>query len=238
MKLDILGIFAHPDDAELACAGMILKHVAMGKKVGVVDLTEGQLGSRGTPETRLKEADEASKILGLAVRDNLGMEDGFFQNDEEHQKRIAVALRKYRPDIVITNAVRDRHPDHGKGSKLVADACFYSGLHKIETFFEGEAQEAWRPRAVYNAIQDHYIDPDFVVDVSEYAGKKFEAILAFKSQFFNPDSNEPETPISTMAFQENIRGRMRAHGRLIGVEYGEGFTVNRAVGVEDITLLA
>lgn len=238
MKLDILGIFAHPDDGELAAAGTILKHVAMGKKVGIVDLTEGQLGSRGTPETRLEEAEEASKILGLSVRENLGMEDGYFLNDAAHQKKVIEALRKHRPEIVFTNAIRDRHPDHGKASKLVADACFYSGLRRIKTAYNGKAQKAWRPKAVYNGIQDHYIRPDFIVDVSEFADKKFEAIMAFKSQFFDPNSKEPQTPISSKDFLENVRGRMRDHGRLIGVEYGEGFTVNRPVGVEDVTGLS
>ena len=237
MKLDILGIFVHPDDAELCCAGTLIKHISLGKNVGIVDLTSGQLGSRGTPNIRLAEAEKAAEIMGLSVRENLGMQDGFFQNDPEHQKKIIHAIRKFRPDIVVTNAIQDRHPDHGRSSKLVSDACFYSGLRRIETIEKGERQEHWRPKVVYHGIQDRYIHPDFVVDVSTFVDKKFQAIQAYGSQFYNPDSSEPETPISTQSFLESVKARMRDYGRLINVDFAEGFTAERPVGVADITQL-
>ncbi len=237
MKLDILGIFIHPDDAELCCAGTLMKHISLGKKVGMVDLTSGQLGSRGTPTIRLAEAEKASQIMGLSVRENLGMEDGYFQNDPEHQKSIIKSIRKFRPEIVITNAIHDRHPDHGRSSKLVSDSCFYSGLRRIETIDKGEKQEEWRPKAVYYGVQDRYIHPDFVVDVGAFVDKKFEAIQAYGSQFYNPESSEPETPISSQAFLESIKARMRDYGRLINVDFAEGFTAERPIGIDDITQL-
>lgn len=235
MKIDILAIVAHPDDAELGCSGTLLKHKTLGLKTGVVDLTEGQLGSRGSAEIRLKEALDAGEVLKLDVRLNLGFEDGFFQNDPNHQLEIIKVIRHLKPDIVLTNAVNDRHPDHGRASKLVSDACFYSGLVRIETDYEGNNQDAWRPQVVYHFIQDRYIKPDLVVDVSGYVDQKMESIKAFKSQFYNPESPEPETPISSKEFLDHVVGRLRDHGRLIGVEYGEGFTTERALGVHDLS---
>ncbi len=234
MKLDILVFAAHPDDAELSCSGTILKHIAQGKKVGVVDLTEGQLGSRGSVETRYEEADRASKILGLHVRENLRMEDGFFQNDPKHQRLIIKMLRKYRPEIVFANAPKDRHPDHGRASALVSEACFYSGLLKIETSFDGGKQKQWRPKAVYHYIQDRYINPDFVVDITDVFETKMKSIFAYSSQFYNPESDAPETPISSKDFIDFLEGRARDYGRLINVKFGEGFVVERPLGVSNL----
>jgi len=234
MKLDILGIFAHPDDAELCCAGTLLKHIAMGKKVGIVDITMGQLGSRGTPMIRLAEAEAAAKVLGIEVRENLRLEDGYFENDQVHRLKVIESIRKFRPEIVITNAREDRHPDHGRASKLVSDACFFSGLRRIKSVNQGLEQKEWRPKAVYHAVQDRYIHPDFIVDVSLYVEKKFEAIMAFESQFYNPQNTEPQTPISSKEFLESVKARMRDYGRLINVEFAEGFTTERPVGVPDI----
>ncbi|PCI93996.1 MAG: bacillithiol biosynthesis deacetylase BshB1 [Flavobacteriales bacterium] len=236
-KLDILAIGVHPDDVELSCSGTILKHLAQGKKVGILDLTQGELGSRGTGELRLLEAEKSAKILGVTIRENLGFSDGFFTNDKAHQIEIIKILRKYQPDIVLANAPKDRHPDHGRASQLVSEACFYSGLVKIETELNGENQELWRPKAVYYYIQDRFLKPDFVVDVSEFVDTKMESIMAFSSQFYNPDSDAPETPISGKAFLDFVKARMANFGRDIDVEYAEGYTVERVIGVEDITLL-
>jgi bacillithiol biosynthesis deacetylase BshB1 len=234
MKLDILAIGVHPDDIELSCAGTILKEIAAGKKVGVLDLTHGELGTRGTGELRLKEAAASAEILGLSCRENLGMKDGFFKNDEEHQKAIARILRKYQPDIILANATEDRHPDHGRAAKLIHDACFYSGLRRIETEMKGETQSAWRPKVVYHYIQDYFLKPDFVVDVTPYVKTKFEAIKAFGSQFYDPDSKEPESPISVANFDEFLNGRMAQMGRYIGADFGEGYTVARPLGVNNL----
>ncbi len=235
MRADILAFAAHPDDVELAACGTLMKHIDMGKIAGIVDLTEGQLGSRGTPELRLKESKAATELLGIHFRENLGMEDGWFSHDREHIIPIARVIRKYRPTIVLANAVQDRHPDHGRASKLVSEAAFYSGLVMVET--GGEEFEPWRPRLVLNYIQDRAMSPDIVVDISDYMDRKMSAIKAFKSQFFNSDSEEPQTPISTKEFLEVIIGRARDMGRLIGAEFGEGFVKERAVGVEDLTAL-
>lgn len=237
MKIDILAIGVHPDDVELSCAGTILKHVAQGKTVGILDLTIGELGSRGSGELRLIEADNAGKVLGVKFRENIGLADGFFENDKESQIEIIKIIRKYQPEVVLANAIKDRHPDHGRASKLISDACFYSGLIKIETELEGVKQEKWRPKAVYHYIQDRFLKPDFVVDVTPFVDKKIEAIKCFSSQFFNPNSTEPQTPISGEQFFDFIKGRMMQFGREIGVDYAEGFTAERYVGVEDITLL-
>ena len=210
MKLDILAIGVHPDDVELSCSGTLLKHIKQGYKVGILDLTQGQLGTRGTPELRLKEAENSAKILGVHMRENLGMEDGFFMNDFAHQKPIIEVIRQYQPETVLANAINDRHPDHGRAAKLIADACFYSGLRKIETHKDGKLQEAWRPKSVYHYIQDYYIQPDFIVDITPYFEKKKEAILAFSSQFYNPaNKNEPETPISSKDFFDFVEARAR-----------------------------
>ena len=229
MKLDILAFGAHPDDVEISCSGTILKHIDLGYKCGVIDLMEGELGTRGTAELRLQEAERASGILGLKARENLGFADGFFQNDKEHQLPIIKMLRKYQPEIVLANSLHDRHPDHGKAAKLVADACFLSGLIKIET-----GQEAWRPKAVYHYIQDEYIHPDLTIDITPYMDKKMESIKAYSSQFYTPDSDLPETPISGKDFLEFLIGRAKLVGRPIGAKYAEGFTAARNVGVKNL----
>ncbi|MGM8361782.1 bacillithiol biosynthesis deacetylase BshB1 [Flavobacterium sp. ARAG 55.4] len=234
MKLDILAFGAHPDDVELGCAGTILKEISLGKKVGIVDLTRGELGTRGSAEIRDQEANAAAKILGVSVRENLGMRDGFFINDEKHQLEIIKMIRKYQPDIVLCNAIEDRHIDHGKGSKLVSDACFLSGLMKIETALEGKQQKAWRPKVVYHYIQWKNIEPDFVVDISGFTEKKIEAILAYHSQFYDPDSTEPESPITSKNFFESLNYRSRDLGRLSGLDYAEGFTVERCLAVNSL----
>lgn len=219
MKLDILVMAAHPDDAELSCAGTIVKHIAAGKKVGIVDFTRGELGTRGTPEIRLQESADATKILGLQARENLGIRDGFFQNDEETQLKLIEVIRKYQPDIVLANALEDRHPDHGKGAQLAIDACFLSGLRQIKT---GDLS-AWRPAQVYHYIQDRYLEPDFVIDISAHWDQKEAAIRAFKSQFFDPSSPEPASYISSPDFLNFIQARAMEMGHKIGVKYGEGF---------------
>ena len=234
MKLDILAFGAHPDDVELGCGGTIAKEIALGKKVGIIDLTRGELGTRGSAEIRDNEAVKASKILGVSLRENLHMRDGFFINDEEHQLAIIRVLRKYKPEIVLCNAIEDRHIDHGKGSKLVSDACFLSGLRKIETEFNKEKQDTWRPKHVYHYIQWKNIKPEFVVDITGYSEIKVAAILAYDSQFYNPDTNEPETPIATKNFLESLNYRSQDLGRLIGVDYAEGFTVERHLGVNSL----
>jgi bacillithiol biosynthesis deacetylase BshB1 len=237
MKLDILAIGVHPDDVELSCAGTLLKHIDLGRKVGILDLTNGELGSRGNGELRLKEAANAAEILGVKVRENLGFSDGFFKNDKEHQLQIIKILRKYQPNIVLANSMEDRHPDHGRASQLISEACFYSGLIKIETELNNEKQDLWRPKAVYYYIQDRYLQPDFVVDVSAYMDKKMEAIMAFNSQFYNPQSKAPETPISSEKFLDFIKARMANFARDINADYAEGYKVDRVIGVEDITML-
>lgn len=237
MKLDILAIGVHPDDIELGCAGTLLKHIAQGKKVGVLDLTKGQLGSRGNAELRVQESKKAANILGLEVRENLGFADGFFKNDKEHQLEIIKIIRKYQPEIVLTNAVKDRHPDHGRASQLTSEACFYAGLLKIETELNGVAQKRWRPKAVYHYIQDRFLKPDFVVDITDFADKKMESLKAYSSQFYSINSNEPETPISGKNFLNFVKSRMINYGRDINVDYAEGFTTERSIGVEDITTL-
>lgn len=234
MKLDILVLAAHPDDAELTCSGTIALHTAMGKKVGIVDLTQGEMGTRGTAEIRLEEARASAKILGLAVRDNLKLADMFFQNDREHQLAVIRKIRQYQPDIVLANAVSDRHPDHGKGAQLAIDACFMAGLRKIETEMDGLQQEAWRPKHLFHFIQSQYIRPDFVVDVSDHWETKLASIGAFQSQFFNPSSKEPQTYISSENFMKFIDARGREFGQSIGAEYGEGFTLNKQIGVRSL----
>ena len=234
MKLDILAIGAHPDDVEMSCGATIAKEIAAGKVVGILDLTRGDLGTRGSAEIRSKEAKEAARVLGVKVRENLGLSDGFFQNTKEAQLAVIRMIRKYRPEVVLCNAVEDRHIDHGKGSKLSSDACFLSGLRRIETELDGESQQAWRPRHVYHYIQWKELEPDFVVDVSGYMDKKLDAVFAYRSQFYDENSNEPETPISSKNATESLRYRNRNLGRLIGTEYGEGFTVERYTAVNSV----
>lgn len=235
MKLDILAFGAHPDDVELGCSGTIAKEISLGKKVGIIDLTRGELGTRGSVAIRDEEAKKAAQILGISIRENLNMRDGFFVNDEKHQFEIIKMIRKYRPEIVLCNAIDDRHIDHGKGSKLVSDACFLSGLRKIESTFDGDIQEAWRPQVVYHYIQWKNIEPDFVVDISEFIGVKTASILAYGSQFYDPNSNDPVTPIATKNFLESIHYRTQDFGRIIGKEYAEGFTVERYLAVNSLS---
>lgn len=234
IKLDILAFGAHPDDVELGCSGTIAKEVANGKKVGIIDLTQGELGTRGTAETRKEEATEGARILGVEIRENLKFADGFFVNDQAHQLEIIKVLRKYRPDIVLCNAVDDRHIDHGRGSKLVSDACFLSGLRKIETEHEGIKQEAWRPKWVYHYIQWKNIEPDFAVDITGFIDKKIASVMAYKTQFFDPTSKEPSTPISDQNFLDSVTYRARDLGRLIGVDFAEGFTTERIPAVDSL----
>ncbi len=237
MKLDIVAFGAHPDDVELGCGGTIAKEISLGKKVGIVDLTRGELGTRGSVEIRNQEAADAAKILGVSARENLDMRDGFFVNDEVHQLKIIEMIRKYQPEIVICNAIDDRHIDHGKGSKLVSDACFLSGLMKIETEHKGKKQQAWRPKLVYHYIQWKNITPDFVVDITGFNEKRIEAILAYSSQFYNPNSNEPETLIASKNFLESLNYRAQDLGRLIGTDFAEGFTVERYLAVNSLSNL-
>jgi len=234
MKLDILAFGAHPDDVELTCSGTIISHVKQGKRVGIVDLTQGELGTRGTPEIRLKEAKESAKILGVSTRVNLGFEDVYFSNDKAHQLEIIKMIREFQPEIVLANAIRDRHPDHPKAAQLVKQSCFMAGLQKIVTKFENKQQNAWRPKAVYHYIQSSYVEPDFVVDVTPYWDQRMKSVMAFKSQFFDPSNKEPETFISSKQFQDFLSARGVDFGKTIGVKYGEGFTANRFPGVKNL----
>jgi bacillithiol biosynthesis deacetylase BshB1 len=231
MKLDILAFGAHPDDVELGCGATLAKEISKGKKVGIIDLTRGELGTRGSAETRDIEADLAANILGVSFRTNMEFADGFFINDKFHQIELIKMIRKYRPEIVLCNAIDDRHIDHGKGSKLVSDACFLSGLLKIDTKHEDDDdwQEPWRPKQVYHYIQWKSIEPQIVIDVTGFIDKKMESVLAYKTQFYDPKSNEPQTPISSKNFTDSIIYRARDLGRLVGVEHAEGFTVERYV---------
>lgn len=232
MKLDILAIGAHPDDVELGCGATVAKMVAEGKKVGILDLTQGELGTRGTAETRKQEATDAAGILGVEFRENLGFRDGFFINDEAHQLEIIKVIRKYQPDLVLCNAVEDRHIDHGKGADLVEKACFLSGLRKIET-----GQGAWRPKHIFHYIQWYPLQPDFVLDVSGYLEQKKKAVFAFKTQFFDPSNSEPNTPISSKLFQDSIENRAKDLGMLIGTEAGEGFMTKGFLGLKNFDFL-
>ena len=235
MKLDILAFAAHPDDTELACAGTLASHVALGDKVGVIDFTEGEMGTRGTPELRKQEAAKSAGIIGLAVRGNLGFRDSFFQNDKAHQLELVKVIRKYQPDIILANAVSDRHPDHGRASALTKDAIFISGLKKVETFDEkGNLQEPWRPRLVLSYIQSLPLKPDILVDVSDFWETKMKAIKAFESQFHDPNSEEPETYISSPGFMKMIEARAMEFGHVIGVKYAEGYTVDKYLGVKSL----
>ena len=236
-KLHILAIAAHPDDLELGCAGTLIKHIKAGDAVGIVDLTEGELGTRGTVAQRYKEAAKAAEVMGLSARENARMADGFFKNDEEHQRKLITYIRHYRPEIVIANALTDRHPDHGKGGRLISDACFLSGLTKIETERDGIRQEPWRPKRVLHMMQDRPVEPDFIVDISETFEQKMETIRCFGSQFHNPDSNEPLTYIATDKFIDDIKSRDSLIGKRIGVAYGEGFVCENTIGIADLNAL-
>lgn len=234
MKLDILAFGAHPDDVEISMGGTLLRYISEGKKVGIVDLTEGELGTRGTVESRYAEAEAASKFMNIETRMNLQMKDGFFQHNDENLFKIIEQIRRFKPEIVFANSISDRHPDHRKGAKLVAEAAYLSGLIKINSTWQGNTQEAHRPRLVFHYIQDYLIPPTIVFDVSPFINKKLDAIKCYKSQFYDPDSNEPSTPISGEDFFEFLKGRMKEFGRPIGVEYAEGFTSEKIIGVSDI----
>ncbi|MGM0477633.1 MAG: bacillithiol biosynthesis deacetylase BshB1 [Bacteroidota bacterium] len=233
-KVDILAIGAHPDDVELSAGGTLIKSVEQGKTVAIVDLTEGELGSRGSVQSRYEEAEKAASILGVSHRENARLADGFFEEDRESLIRLIRWIRHFQPAIVLANATSDRHPDHGRGSSFISRACFLSGLLKIETSHKGEEQEKWRPKAVYHYIQDRYIKPDFVVDISEEKERKFEAIMAYETQFYKPGMKGPKTPISGKEFVDFLNARMLHFGRDIGVQYGEGFTVERPIGVNNL----
>ncbi len=234
MELDILGIVAHPDDVELSFGGTLLAHQKRGYKTGIIDLTKGELGTRGTPEIRAQESEDASKILGLSVRENLGVPDGFFENTREYQMRVVEKIRRYRPKIVITNAVYDRHPDHPRSAALVETACFLAGLPKVKTAINGADQEAFRPAKLYYSIQSITREPDLFVDISEVQSERMDAIRAYKSQFFDPNSQEPETYISSSGFMEMIEARSREFGHRIGVSHAEGFNVKHFIGVRNL----
>lgn len=229
MKLDILAMGPHPDDVELGCGGTLIKMASQGKKIGVVDFTQGELGTRGTPEIRLKEAQKAAEIMGLSARENLGMRDGFFRNDEQHQLQVIDIIRKYRPEIVIGSAPDDRHPDHGKASQLIKESCFLAGLKSIKT-----NHLAWRPKRLFHYIQWKPLQPDFVVDISGFIEQKTAACMAFESQFFNPDSHEPETAISSQNFKDSIKYRAQDWGRLIWIDYAEAFISDSLLGVDNL----
>jgi bacillithiol biosynthesis deacetylase BshB1 len=233
-KLDILVFAAHPDDAELSCSGTIMKHIDAGLKVGIIDLTQGEMGSRGTIDTRYAEAEASSMLLGVHVRINLKLADVFFEINKDNKRLIVEQIRRFQPSVVLANAISDRHPDHGRAGQLVSEACFLSGLRKFETMWGSETQVAARPKVVYHYIQDYYIKPDFVVDISSYVDRKMEVIKTFKTQFFNPESEEPKTPISGEDFFDFITSRMIQFGRPIGAKFAEGFTVERFPGVENL----
>lgn len=235
MKLDLLVFSAHPDDAELGCGGTIARHAAFGLKVGIIDLTQGELGTRGTPEIRAKEAEKASQILGLTIRENLNLADGFFENNQQHQLKVIEVIRRYKPDMVLANAVHDRHPDHGRAARLVAESCFLAGLAKIQTLHNKEPQFPWRPKAVYHFIQALYIKPDFIVDISDFWERKVASYMAFESQMYNPASKEPQTYISSPEFLKLVEARAIEFGNAIGVRFGEGFTASRAIGIKSLT---
>jgi len=240
MKLDILAIGVHPDDVELGCSGAIINEVKKGKKAGVLDLTQGELGSRGNIETRYAEAANAAVIMGVEVRENLKMRDGFFKNDEEHQLKLIEVIRKYRPEIVFANSLDDRHPDHGRAGKLIEDSCFLSGLVKLETKDEqGKMQEKWKPKYIFHYIQDRYHEPDFIIDISDVFEQRMEAIKSYATQFYNrgTTNDEPQTYISTPAFYESVIARARMIGKKIGVEYGEGFNTEKKMGLKDLNSL-
>ena len=235
MKVDILAFGSHPDDVELGCGGSILSAISQGLKVGIIDLTKGELGTRGTPEIRKKESEKASEILGVSFRKNLDFKDGFFINDKEHQLKVVEVLREHKPSIIFCNSVKDRHIDHPKGSKLVSDSCFLSGLSKINTNYKNSKNQLpWTPKQIYHYIQWFDLKPDILIDISEFQEKKMKAIMAYESQFYNPKSTEPNTPISSKGFMDSIKQRDQNFGRISGVDAAEGFTVERPPVVKDI----
>ncbi len=234
MKLDILAFGAHPDDVEISCGATLLKYAKEGKSIGIIDLTEGELGTRGSSEKRYEEANKAAEILGLKIRQNLNMGDGVIAQSEENKLKIIECIRKYQPELILANSVHDRHPDHAKGAKLVAEASFLSGLRKIETKSDGLPQQAYRPKMLLHYVQDYYLTPDVILDVSETGKEKIELIKCYDSQFYNPSSKEPKTPISGEEFFDYLEGRMLSLGRELGVKYGEAYTIHRTLGVKDL----
>jgi bacillithiol biosynthesis deacetylase BshB1 len=238
MKLDVLAIGVHPDDVELGCSGTLLNEVKRGKKIGVIDLTQGELGTRGTVETRYEEAAEAARILGASVRENLKMRDGFFKNDEVHQLQLIQALRKYQPEIVIGNVLEDRHPDHGRAGQLIYDACFLSGLKQVKTIGEdGKEQQRWRPKHLLHYLQDRFYEPDLIVDITDVWQQRLDSIKAYKTQFHNPDSKGDQTYISSPEFLESITARARMLGKRIGVQFAEGFISKKSIGIKNLDAL-
>jgi N-acetylglucosamine malate deacetylase 1 len=238
MKLDVLAIGVHPDDVELGCSGTLINEVKRGKKVGIIDLTEGELGTRGTVENRYQEAADAAKIIGAVARENLQMRDGFFKNDEAHQLQVVQVLRKYQPEIVITNILEDRHPDHGRAGQLVYDSCFLAGLRQVKTKdADGNEQEKWRPKHLLHYIQDRFCEPDVLVDISEVFEQRMASIKAYTTQFYNPESSEPVTYISNSGFLDAIIGRARLLGKRIGVQFAEGFISKKDIGIASLDAL-
>lgn len=234
IKLDILALAAHPDDVELSCGGTISKYCSMGKNVGIVDFTQGEMGTKGTPELRLEESANAAKAFGLAARENLGLQDVFFENSHENQLRVVSMLRKYRPEILLINSPEDRHPDHVKAAEISKAAVFLAGLKKIETLLDGKLQDIWRPKAVYHYIQSQFLTPDFVLDVSGHLETRDKAIWCFASQLHNPNSQAGETFISSPEFLKMLNARGKVFGHSIGVDFGEGFIGTRNIGVSDL----
>lgn len=232
--LDILAFAAHPDDTELSCSGTLAAHISRGKKVGIIDMTRGEMGTRGTSDQREEEALASARLLGVSVRENLGFEDALFRKDVDHLRAVVEVIRRFRPALVLANAIEDRHPDHARAAELVEEACFLAGLRRFDTVYDGKKQEAFRPRAVYHYIQSVYLKPDIVVDITEQWDKKLASIKSFKSQFYDPESQEPETFISSAGFLKLVEARAREYGYIVGVEYAEGFTINRFVGVRDL----
>ena len=236
MKLDVMAIGSHPDDVELGCSGTLIKEINRGKKVGIIDLTQGELGTRGTIETRYQEAANAAMVMGVSVRENLKMRDGFFKNDEEHQMQLVQVFRKYQPEIVIGNILEDRHPDHGRGGWMIYDACFLSGLRQVKSLDEnGKEQEKWRPKMLLHYIQDRFYEPDVIIDVSDVWEKRMEAIRAYRTQFYDPNSKEPQSYLSNPEFMEFLAARAREYGKRIGVQYGEGFVSKKSIGLRDLS---
>ncbi len=234
VKLDILALAAHPDDVELSCGGTIAKYCTMGKSVGIVDFTQGQMGTKGSPELRLEEAANAAKVLGLAARENLGLQDVMFENSVENQLKIVQVIRKYKPEILLINAPKDRHPDHVRASEISKAAVFLSGLDKVETLDNGNVQQAWRPRVVYHYIQSTTLTPDFVLDVSDHLELRDKAIWSYASQLHNPNDRKSETFISSPQFLQMLDARGKVLGHSIGVKFGEGFIGTRNIGASDL----
>ena len=237
MKLDILAFGAHPDDVEISAGATLLKYSDEGKSIGIIDLTEGELGTRGSAEKRYQEAEAASQMLNLKIRKNLKLGDGFFESSKENKLKVVELIRLFKPEIVLANSITDRHPDHGRAAQLVSDACFLSGLEKIKTEYEGNPQEKYKPRMVLHYIQDYFLTPDVILDVSSHGDEKVALIKCYTSQFYDPNSKETNTPISGEEFFNYIEGRMLSLGRELGVTYGEAFNINRTLGTKDLFTL-